>query len=184
MSFDPVFEAVNDFLYESAVSQIPADGAATAKYNARKHGVTAELEPQSVRHWYRIIVNDTVAELPVLDVLNDMQVRALKLAQAEVSLRRVYEVLADFEKKRDPLFEELANLFHDYKMYLTLSFNSNFDSNTRYGFRIMSRAIKKDIRTVQKQINKRTRLLQRYKREALSKQSKAQKVWCDQFKRD
>ena len=82
------------------------------------------------------------------------------------------------------MFEERANLLHDYALYLDLGSNRSFDKCTRDGFKLLLRVIKMDLRTVDKQMNKRTRLLDRYKREALSKQRKAQKAWCDQFKEE
>lgn len=131
-----------------------------------------------------MIVGDPNASLPLLETSNYMQRLALDLAKAEVWLRRVLEIVAEFDQGRDPLFEERANLLHDYTLYLDLGSNRSFDKCTRDGFKLLLRVIKMDLRTVDKQMNKRTRLLERYKREALSKQRKAQKVWCDQFKKD
>ena len=82
------------------------------------------------------------------------------------------------------MFEERANLLHDYALYLELGSNRGFDKCNRDGFKLLLRAVKLDLRTVDRKINRRTRLLDRYKREALSKQRKAQKAWCDQFKKD
>jgi hypothetical protein len=146
--------------------------------------VTAELEPGSVRDWYRIIVNDPEAELPIFATVNQMQERALTLAQSEVRLRRVLETISKFEQKRDPLFEELANLLHDYEVYYGLGTNCALEKCDWDGFKLLLRFIKKDLRAVQLQINKRSRLLEHYKREAMSKQRKAQKAWCEQFKID
>ena len=179
--YDPIFDLMHDKLYVPALSQGRPRGAKAARKNAQKHGVTAELEPRSVRDWYRIIVNDPEADLPILAKVTQMQERALTLAKSEVGLRRVLEVISEFEQKRDPLFEELANLLHDYDMYYGLGTNRALEKCDRMD---LSRIIKRDLRAVQSQINKRTRLLDRYKREALSKQCKAQKAWCDQFKED
>ena len=182
--YDPIFDLVHEELHDAALSQGPPRGAKAAKKNAQKHGVTAELEPQSVREWYRVIVGDPNASLPLLETRNYMQRLALDLAQAEVRLRRVLETVAEFDQGRDPLFEERANLLHDYALYLDLGSNRSFDKCTRDGFKLLLRVIKMDLRTVDKQMNKRIRLLERYKREAVSKQRKVQKAWCDQFKRN
>ena len=81
-------------------------------------------------------------------------------------------------------FEELANQEHDYQLYLRFARNPSLDKWTRDASKILLRIIIKDIRKTQRQIEDRVRLLQRYKREALSKQRKAQKAWCDLFKSD
>ena len=182
--YDPIFDLMYDELYVPALSQGRTRGAKAARKNAPKHGVTAELEPRSVRDWYRIIVNDPEAEMPILAKVTQMQERALTLAKSEVGLRRVFEVISEFEQKRDPLFEELANLLHDYEVYYGLGTNRALEKCDRDGFKLLLRIIKRDLRAIQSQINKRTRLLERYKREAMSKQRKAQKAWCDQFKTD
>ena len=183
-NYDLIFDLVHEELHDAALSQGLPKGAKAAKKNAQKHGVTAELEPQSVREWYRVIVGDPYASLPLLDTSNYMQRLALDLAQAEVRLRRVLETVAEFDQGRDPLFEERANLLHDYALYLDLGSNRSFDKCNRDGFKLLLRAVKQDLRTLDRQMNKRTRLLERYKREAMSKQRKAQKAWCEQFKLD
>jgi hypothetical protein len=154
-----------------------------ARHNARKHGLTAKLAPKSVLEWYRIILNDPTADLPVMDALSDRQRLAVNLAQAEVRLRSVLHAIEDFEQECDPLFEEMANQEHDYLLYLRFARNRSLDKWTRDASKILLQIIKKDIRKSQRQIENRARLLQRYKREAMSKQRKAQKAWCDQFKR-
>ena len=106
------------------------------------------------------------------------------LAQAEVRLRSLLHAIDEFEQERDPLFEELANQEHDYQLYLRFARNRSLDKWTQDSSKILLQPITKDIRKSQRQIESRARLLQRYKREALSKQRKAQKAWCDQFKMD
>ena len=119
-----------------------------------------------------------------MDALSYQQRLALNLAQAEVRLRSVLHVVDEFERERDPLFEERANQEHDYQLYLRFARNRILDKWTRDSSKILLQIITKDIRKSQRQIENRARLLQRYKREALSKQRKAQKAWCDQFKKD
>ena len=68
-----------------------------ARNYARKHGLTAELAHKSVLEWYRIILNDPTADLPVMDALSDQQQLALSLAQAEVRLRSVLDAIDAFE---------------------------------------------------------------------------------------
>ena len=99
-------------------------------------------------------------------------------------LRSVLHAIDEFEQDHDPLFEELANQEHDYQLYFCFARNRSLDKWTRDASKVLLQIIKKDIRKSQKQIENRARLLQRYKREALSKQRKAQKAWCDQFKSD
>ncbi|WP_459444681.1 hypothetical protein UM181_00970 [Alphaproteobacteria bacterium US3C007] len=184
MSFGRVFETISGEPHETDVLELLCTGAEVARNNARKHGLTAALAPKSVLEWYRIILNDPNAELSVMDALSDEQRLAVNLAQAEVRLRSVLHAIDEFEQERDPLFEELANQEHDYQLYLRFARNRDLDKWTRDASKILLQIIKKDIRKSQRQIENRTRLLQRYKREALSKQRKAQKAWSDQFKRN
>ena len=184
MSYGQVFETIRDAPQETDVLELLRTGAEVARNNARKHGLTGELTPKSVLEWYRIILNDPAADLPVMDALNDRQRLALNLAQAEVRLRSVLHAIDEFEQEHDPLFEELANEEHDYQLYLRFAHNRGLDKWTRDASKILLRIIIKDIHKSQRQIENRARLLQRYKREAFSKQRKAQKAWCDQFKRD
>ena len=184
MSFGRVFETISDEPHATDVLELLCTGAEVARHNARKHGLTGELAPKSVLEWYRIILNDTAADLPVMDAFGDQQRLALNLAQAEVRLRSVLHAIEEFEQEHGPLFEELANQEHDYQLYLRFARNRSLDKWTRDASKILLQIITKDIRKSQRQIENRARLLQRYKREALSKQHKAQKAWCDQFKRD
>ncbi len=108
----------------------------------------------------------------------------MNLAQGEVRLKDVLHSIDEFEQERDPVFEERANQDHDYQLYFRFAHNWNLDKWTRDVSKILLRIITKDIRKSQKQIETRARLLQCYKREALSKHRKAQKAWCDQLKKD
>ena len=119
-----------------------------------------------------------------MEALSDQQRIALNLAQAEVRLREVLHAIDAFEQECDPLFEERANQEHDYQLYFYFARNRSLDKWTRDASKTLLQIIKKDIRKAQRQIENRARLLQRYKREAMSKQRKAQKAWCDQFKKD
>lgn len=184
MSFDCVFETISDEPQETDVLELLRTGSEVARNNARKHGVTAELAPKSILEWYRIILNDPTADLLVMDALNDEQRLALNLAQAEVRLWILLLAIDEFEQEHDPLFEERANQEHDYQLYLRFARDRSLDKWTRDASKILLRIITKDIRKAQRQIETRARLLQRYKREALSKQRKAEKAWCDHFKRD
>jgi hypothetical protein len=184
MSYGRLFEMISDEPQEIDVSELLRSGSEVARNNARKHGLTAELAPKSVLEWYRIILNDPKAELPVMDALSDEQRLALNLAQAEVRLREVLHAIEDFEHERDPLFEERANQEHDYQLYFRFARNRSLDKWTRDASKLLLQIITKDIRKSQRQIENRARLLQRYKQEALSKQRKAQKAWCDQFKKE
>lgn len=184
MSYDQVFETIREAPQWSDVLELLRTGAEVACNNAHKHGLTGELAPKSVLEWYRVILNDPKAELPVMDALSDQQRLAVTLAQAEVRLRSVLHAIDEFDQERDPLFEELANQVHDYQLYIRFARNRSLDKWTRDASKILLQIIKKDIRKSQRRIENRARLFQRYKREALSKQRKAQKAWCDQFKRD
>ena len=99
-------------------------------------------------------------------------------------LRRVLHAIDEFEQERDPLFEERANQENDFQLYFRLVRNRSLDKWARDASKILLQINTKDKLKSQRQIETRARLLQRYKREALSKQRKAQKAWCDQFKKD
>ena len=183
MSSGCAFETISDAPHKTDVLELLRTGADMARNNARKHGLTAELAPKSVLEWYRIILSDPTADLPVMDALSEQQRLAVNLAQAEVRLQSVLHTIEDFKQERDPLFEERANQEHDYQLYLRFARNRILDKWTRDSSKILLQIITKDIRKSQRQIENRARLLQRYKREALSKQRKDQKTCCDQFKR-
>ena len=92
--------------------------------------------------------------------------------------------IAEFDEERDPLFGERANLDEElFRLQYSIG-NTDLPKHTRDATKILLQIITKEIRINQRQIERRTRLLQRYKREALSKQRRAKKAWCDQFKSD
>ena len=155
MSYRQVFDTISDAPQETEVLELLRTGADVARNNARKHGLTSEPAPKSVLEWYRVILNDPTAALPVMDVLSDEQRLAVNLAQAEVRLRRVLHSIDEFEQERDPLFEELANQEHDYQLYLRFARNRSLDKWTRDASKILLRIIIKDIRKSQRQIETR-----------------------------
>lgn len=106
MSYDRILETISSEHQNIDISELVSGSAAVVSKNARKHCVTAELEPRSVRDWYCIIVNGPTSDLPLLENINVMQQCALNLAQAEVGLRRVLETISEFKQERDPLFEQ------------------------------------------------------------------------------
>ena len=173
MSYGRVFETISEEPQETDVLELLRTGAEVARNNARKHGLTGEPAPKPVLEWYRIIVNDPTADLPVMDALSDRQRLAVNVAQAEVRFRSVLHAIDEFEQERDPLFEEKANQEHDYQLYLRFARNRSLDKWTRDSSKILLRIITKDIRKSQRQIENRARLLERYQREAMSKQRKA-----------
>ena len=145
MSYGQVFETIIDEPQETDVSELLPTGAEVARNNARKHGLTAELAPKSVLEWYRIILNDPTADLPVMEAPRDQQRLALNLAQAEVHLRSVLHSIYEFEQERDPLFEERVNQEHDYQLYLRFVRNRSLDKWTRDELKLLLQIITKDI---------------------------------------
>jgi hypothetical protein len=170
-----------------AAEESEISGDAVAKYlsdyeasrlNALKHGLTAKLDPASVLQWYRIILYDPGAELPLLGEPNLVQRAALALAGAEVHLRRTLTTCDAFQAGRDPLHEELANLNYDFRFYARVFGNYDFDDFVRGACEILLPGVTKKIQQTRRAINKRARLQERYRREALSKQRTAQRAWC------
>jgi hypothetical protein len=102
--------------------------------------------------WYRIILNDPAADIPVMQALSDQQRLAVNLAQVEVRLRSVLHSIDEFEKERDPLFEVRANQEHDYQLYLRFARNRRLDKWTRDSSKILLQIITRDIRKSQRQI--------------------------------
>ena len=149
-----------------------------SRLNALKHGLTAKLNPASVLQWYRIILDDPGAELPLLIEPKLAQRAALALARAEVHLRRTLTTCDAFQAGRDPLYEELENLDYNFKFYARVFGNYEIDDFIRGACQIIMPGVAKNNRQTQRAINKRARLLERYRREALSKQRTAQRAWC------
>ena len=184
MSLGRVFETIKGVEHEIDVKRLLMSEAEVARNNALKHGLTAKLEPQSVLQWYRVIVNDPKAQLPLFQNLNHLEGLALNLAQAEVRLKRVLMKIAEFNEERDPLFEERANLDEEiFRLQRTIR-NTDLPKNTRGAARIIMKITNAEFRRLERKIARRAKLLLSYKSEAEAKQRKAQKAWCDQFKRD
>ena len=152
--------------------------------NARKHGLTASIDPTQILEWYRVIMNNPDAEISLTEHMNNRQSLAFSLAKAEVCLRRSLEIEQQFEHGHDPLFEKLAIVQDEYQTYLSAILQVSPNGKIRRGFRRFLRMLANDIEDLHCKIKKRKRLLLRYKNEALSKQRKSQKAWCDQFKED
>ena len=152
--------------------------------NALKHGLTAKLEPQSVLQWYRVIVNDSKAQLPLFQNLNHMEGLALNLAQAKVRFKRVLIKIAEFNAERDLLFEDRANLDEELFRLRHTILNTDLPKNTRGVARIIMKISNAEFRQLESTIVRREKLLLRYKGKAESKQHKVQKAKCDLFKKD
>ena len=129
-----------------------------SRLNALKHGLTAKLDPASVLQWYRIILDDPGAELPLLIEPDLAQRAALALARAGVHLRRTLTTCDAFQEGRDPLYEELANLDYDFKFYARVFGNHEFDDFIRGACQIIMPGVAKNIRHTQHSINKREAL--------------------------
>jgi hypothetical protein len=184
MSLGRVFETIEGVEYEIDVKCLLMNEVEVARNNTLKHGLTAKLEPQSVLQWYRVIVNVPKAQLPLFQNLSHLEGLALTLAQAEVCLKRVLIKIAEFNEKRDPLFEERENLDEElFRLQRTIR-NTDLPKNTRGAARIIMKISNAEFRQLEHKIARRARFLLRYKSEAESKQRKAQKVWCNQFKKD
>jgi hypothetical protein len=118
MSFGRVFETISDEPQEVDLSELLRTGAEVARHNARTHGLTAELAPKSVLEWYRIILNDPTADLPVMEALSDQQRLALNLAQSEVRLRSALHAIEDFEQIRRDLAAAKERILGEYPVNL------------------------------------------------------------------
>ena len=146
MSYGRVFETISDEPQETDVLELLRTGAEVARKNALTHGLAADLAPKSVLEWYRIILNDPTADLPVMEALSDQQRLAVNLVQAELRLRSVLHAIDEFEQERDSLFEEMANQEHGYQLYLRFAHNRSLDKWRRDTSKILLQIITKDIR--------------------------------------
>lgn len=157
-----------------------AEGKAVVAANARRHGVTARPDPESVATWLAIILDEP--DITPADLLpqEDLSYCALALAEAETRLVIAYKALTDFEARGASLTgrdcPDLAKILGDIQTWGPQS-----GLKQRNMCNIARLIYRSELRRVD-QIRlggKRHELLKRYLAEAKSKRRKAFAAWLE-----
>ena len=154
-------------------------GKARASQNARRHGATAQPDPETVKLWLKIILNRatiTPADITPEDPLGRA---ALRLAVAEAR-RTAAEDATDAASTPTPeegsdlaIFEDIYNHIEDLTYCLDLS-----PKDTREAHRRMRRTARWLAKFTRKDIA-RLELLMRYEREAQLERQRALMDWLE-----
>ena len=153
-------------------------GKAISSQNARRHGLTAGPDVGSVRQSFRIILNRPDAKLQVDDVPTLAEILALRLARAEVQLKRTHLALVAFEAQDDPLLQELSELEAKQILYAKIMAHAETPKLFWQAIKLSARVDKRRTDELQIFINRKGHLLRRYHSEAKSKRRTAFKNWC------
>jgi hypothetical protein len=93
------------------------EGKAVTAANARRHGVTARPEPESVVTWLAIILDHPLVAPADLLPDDEPSCRAFALAEAEVKLAMAHNALTAFEARGANLtgrdFPDIARILGD-----------------------------------------------------------------------
>lgn len=161
------------------------EGKAEVAGNARKHGATAQPDPESVATWLSIICDRP--EISPADLLpnDDLGYRALALAQAEVRVAVSELALIEFEKEalKQPADPDIS-LELTHRVLLENFANENV---TKRETRSMARILyNHEVRKIADASlgGRQYRLLKRYLSEAKSKRRKAFAAWLEIRQRD
>lgn len=158
-----------------------AAGKAVVAGNARKHGVTGRPDPQMLRKWLAVILNQPEIAVDDLSPGDTRGFLALALAEAEVRLETVEEALAAVQDDGSPDPQSMAGLCKDiadvralteemldFASPLQKGFSINLRVvNDRYGARMKGASLRKH----------RLKVLQRYRAEARSRRRRAFWAW-------
>lgn len=152
-------------------------GKAVAAQNARRHGATAQPDPERVATWARIILGAQEFG-PNESLADDVRTRsALALAGAEARLAEATRALEDFEAGTAPPSDEeedLTDQITEFRAMLDEMPMSARDRRT--GLSLISRLQKAQIRETTPG-GQRHRLLERYFREARAQRRRAFQDW-------
>lgn len=164
-------------------------GKAASAFNARKHGLSARLDSESVTGWYRIILDDTKAFPNPLE--NNEKLRAAgRLAEAEARLEQVWCAEEAFLLDPDPGGIDAKNvadiesdiqMMHDFAYEMLGGWNGTGGIDKK-GLILVERLEKFNVRqklSAAIRRAKQTRLLSRYRAEAETQRDKALKHWID-----
>lgn len=157
-----------------------SEGKAEVAGNARKHGATAQPDPESAATWLSIICDRP--EISPEDLLpnNDLGYRALALAQAEARVAASEQALIEFERKalQQPAEPDIS-LELTHRILLENFSNENV---TKREVRSMARILyNHEVRKIADASlgGRQHRLLKRYLSEAKSKRRKAFAAWLE-----
>jgi hypothetical protein len=154
-----------------------AAGKAVVAQNARRHGGTAQPDPERVATWARIIL-DTPDLGPNEFLTDDVRTRsALVLAGAEARLAEATRALEDFEAGTAPPSDEEEDLTDQITEFRAMLAEMEMTArDRRTGLSLISRLQKAQIGETMPG-GRRHRLLERYLREARAQRRKAFQDW-------
>jgi len=154
-----------------------AAGKAAVSQNARRHGATAQPEPEDISRWLRIILDDPEVMPDVILAGGARAARALDLAEAEARLVVCDEALHAFEAGLgDP-----DDAVHGY-LRIAAQINAEFRypgcdrESERIGNALLREMAQQTIDEKMRG-GKRHRLLKRYLREARAARRRAFSAW-------
>ncbi|NQZ73819.1 MAG: hypothetical protein HRT60_12195 [Dinoroseobacter sp.] len=154
-----------------------AQGKAVVAKNARKHGVTGQLDPSSIAAWLAVILDTPELSATALIPRDEVGVKALMLAQAEVRLVRAEQALHDFEAGQETPSEIVTELRRFRDMILDeLAVEPGTKREQRQAFSLIRRMVKVELEETAIG-GKRHCLLKRYAREARAQRRKALQSW-------
>lgn len=154
-----------------------AAGKAAVAQNARRHGATAQPDPERVATWARIILD--MPDLGPNDLLpGDVRTRsALALAGAEARLAEATRALEEFETGTAPPSDEENSIEEQIiEIRAMLAEMPMSARDRRTGLSLIRRLQKAQIRETRPG-GQRHRLLKRYSREARAQRRKAFQDW-------
>lgn len=157
-----------------------AVGKAKVASNARKHGATAQPNPESVATWLSIICDRPEISPDELLPNDDLGYRALELAHAEVRVAASEQALIEFEREAlEQPTEPAISLELTHQVLLENFANENV---TKREVRSMARILYNHEagKIADASLGgKKHRLLKRYIAEARSKRRKALGAWLE-----
>lgn len=154
-----------------------AAGKAAVAQNARRHGATAQPEPERVATWARIILD--APDLGPNEVLtDDVRTRsALALAGAEARLSEAARALEEFEAGTAPPSDEEEDLTDQITEFRAMLAEMPMTARDRRTGRSLIRRLQKAKFRETRPGGPRHRLLKRYFREARAQRRRAFEDW-------
>ncbi|WP_416898604.1 MAG: hypothetical protein ACMVY4_02395 [Minwuia sp.] len=155
-----------------------AAGEAVVAGNARRHGATARPDPEAVDTWLALILDKP--DISASDLLpgDEVDFRALALAEAEVRVARCEQALVDFEAGRPEIGDDVQNVINaGFKIREEIEIHGSSPKELRSAnvlLRRIERMTAKDLLPGGRQ----HRLLIRYLREARARHRRAFAAFC------
>lgn len=149
--------------------------------NARKHGVTGRPDPDQLRKWLAVILNQPQIAADDLSTSDARGFLALALAEAEVRLETVEEALAAVQDDGSAEPQSMAGLCQDIAQVHALAEEMlDFASPLQTGFSLKLRLVNDSNGARMKGASlreHRLKVMQRYHAEARSRRRRAFWAW-------